>query len=216
MDHEGIQAFLGQLEYPLYFLDYETISPAIPLYDHSRPYQQIPFQFSLHVLDRHDGSLEHIEFLHTEKGDPRPAFMASLIANCGSHGSVVVYNQGFESRINRELAENFPEYKGALDAITGRMVDLLVPFRSRMLYHPAMQGSASLKAVLPAFVDDISYDDLEISDGGTASHQYLCCIKNVIDEEAKDVIYKALKKYCHLDTLAEVRLLEILRKYGQA
>jgi len=210
VDRESIGAFLDQLEYPLYFLDYETISPAIPLYDNSRPYQQIPFQFSLHIQAEKNGPVEHLEFLHTEAGDPRPGFVSELISKCGTRGSVVVYNQAFESRINRELGENFPKHAAVLDAISDRMVDLLVPFRSRMLYHPDMQGSASLKAVLPAFVPDLSYEDLEIQDGGTASNQYLCCAKGIVDEQAKQSIYENLRTYCHQDTMAEVRLLEEL------
>ena len=172
VDKAAINGFLEELVYPLYFLDYETINPAVPLFDNTRPYQQIPFQFSLHVQQRRGGGLKHIEFLHTGQGDPRPDFIKSLIAGCGKSGSVVVYNLSFESRINNELGGDFPEFSGELNGITDRMVDLLVPFRSRAIYHPSMQGSASLKAVLPAFVRDMSYDDMAIGDGGTASMAY--------------------------------------------
>jgi hypothetical protein len=210
VNSEGIREFLEQLEYPLYFLDYETINPAVPLYDNSRPYQQIPFQFSLHIQAEQSGPVEHVEFLHTDAGDPRPDFIAKLIGSCGITGSVVVYNQAFESRINRELGETFPEHAYALSLISERMVDLLVPFRSRMLYHSDMQGSASLKAVLPSFVPDLNYDNLEIGDGGTASSQYLCCAKNTVESDAKVKIYDDLRKYCYQDTLAEVRLIDVL------
>lgn len=214
VDREGIRVFLDQLEYPLYYLDYETITPAVPLYDNSRPYQQIPFQFSLHIQAEQGGPVEHMEFLHTDAGDPRPGFVSELINKCGTRGSIVVYNQAFESRINRELGENFPKDADALGAITGRMVDLLAPFRSRILYHPDMQGSASLKAVLPAFVPDLSYDDLVIGDGGTASNKYLCCAKGVADDDTRHAIYTDLKAYCYQDTLAEVRLLEKLYNFA--
>jgi hypothetical protein len=202
------------LIYPLYFLDYEAIWPAVPLFDKSSPYQQIPFQFSLHIQPQRGGELKHIEFLHTEKGDPRSDFIKSLIAKCGDKGSVVVYNQAYESKINNELGRDFPEYKSDLVKINDRMVDLLVPFRSRYLYHPEMKGSASLKSVLPAFVPDMTYDGLGIQDGETASIRYLSCIKNLVSDTEKGKIFKDLIQYCSQDTLAEVKLLDVLYKNG--
>jgi hypothetical protein len=212
-DKESIRDFLDSLEYPLYYLDYETIMPAIPLFDGTRPYQQIPFQFSLHIQKTKNGSIEHIEFLHTENSDPRPSFIQALIGACGQGGSVVVYNRGFESRINNELGFSFPEFKVSLDGITNRMVDLLVPFRSRYLYHPDMMGSASIKSVLPSFCRDMSYADLEIAEGGTASLKYLYCITGQASTEERDKIFDGLKEYCGQDTLAEVKLIEVLKKY---
>jgi len=209
-DKIKIKSFLSSLVYPLYFLDYETIMPAIPLFDKSSPYQQIPFQFSLHVQKKKGGSLKHIEFLHTESGDPRTGFIKTLVENCGSKGSVVVYNQGFESARNNELGKFMPKYKTALNKINKRMVDLMVPFRSRFLYHPKMEGSASLKSVLPIFTRDSSYENMEISDGGMASTQYLDCIKNKVAQKEKEKIYENLRIYCEQDTLAEVKLLEVL------
>lgn len=210
IDRYGIKAFLELLEYPLYFLDYEAIWPAVPLFDKASPYQQIPFQFSLHIQPEKDGTLTHIEFLHTELSDPRPQFIKALIAKCGDTGSVVVYNQSYESRINSELGRDFPESNSDLEKINARMVDLLVPFRSRYLYHPKMKGSASLKSVLPAFVPEMIYDNLEISDGEMASIRYLSCVKDLISDEEKEKIFSNLKKYCRQDTLAEVKLLEVL------
>jgi len=213
-DKKKIDAFLNDLEYPLYYLDYETIFPVVPLFDQNKPYQQIPFQFSLHIQKEKNEDSEHIEFLHIETGDPRPEFIKALIKACGETGSVVVYNIGFERTRNRELGENFPEYKEALDKISNRMVDLLIPFRSRFLYHPKMKGSASIKKVLPAFVPELNYDDLEIGDGGTASHLYLCCKKNIVSENEKSDIFLNLKKYCYQDTYAEVLLIDTLYKYS--
>ena len=210
----AIMEFLDQLIYPLYFLDYEAIWPAVPLFDKTSPYQQIPFQFSLHIQPQRGGELKHIEFLHTEKGDPRPDFIKSLIAKCGQNGSVVVYNQAYESRINNELGRDFQKYKSDLEKINDRMVDLLVPFRSRYLYHPEMKGSASLKSVLPAFVPDMTYDGLGIQDGEMASIRYLSCIKNLVSDTEKIKIFKDLIKYCSQDTLAEVKLLDVLYRNG--
>jgi hypothetical protein len=213
MDKEEIGGFLNTLIYPLYFLDYETVFPAIPRFDNTRPYQQIPFQYSLHIQEKKDGKLRHVEFLHTDVIDPRPDFIKSLIDNCGDKGSVIVYNQSFESGIYNQLALDFPEYSDRIDNITQRMVDLLVPFRSRWLYHPDMKGSASLKSVLPAFVPELNYDNLAIGDGGTASQSYLCCITGNSSEKERIQIFQDLKDYCYQDTLAEVKLLKVLYEY---
>ena len=210
----AIMEFLDQLIYPLYFLDYEAIWPAVPLFDKSSPYQQIPFQFSLHIQPQRGGELKHFEFLHTDTNDPRPEFIKSLIENCGQNGSAVVYNQAYESRINNELGRDFQKYKSDLEKINDRMVDLLVPFRSRYLYHPEMKGSASLKSVLPAFVPDMTYDGLGIQDGEMASIRYLSCIKNLVSDTEKIKIFKDLIKYCSQDTLSEVKLLDVLYKNG--
>jgi hypothetical protein len=208
----SIKNFLSKLEYPLYYLDYETISPAVPMFDNSSPYQLIPFQFSLHIQEKKGGELEHVDFLHTRNDDPRPDLIEALIENCGEKGSVVVYNQSFEEGINKELGTAFFEHKDSLHNINERMVDLLEPFDKRYLYHPKMKGSASLKSVLPAFVKDLSYDGLEIEDGMTASIKYYKWITGCVPDNAKENIFQNLKKYCELDTLAEVRLIDVLYK----
>ena len=209
-DTDKINQFLETLVYPLYFLDYETIMPAIPLFNGTHPYQQIPFQFSLHIQKVKGGSVTHREFLYSGSGDPRPCLVEKLINDCGDAGSVVVYNRGFEASVNRSLAEAFPDKVRALSGINDRMVDLLVPFRSRAVYHPQMYGSASLKSVLPAFVPDLSYDGISIADGQTASQMYLKTIKDEVLDEERKKIFRDLRKYCAMDTLAEVKLLEIL------
>ena len=213
-DKGSIRNFLDTLVYPLYYLDYETIFPALPLFDNSSPYQQIPFQFSLHIQTKPGGELRHIEFLHTDATDPRPNFVKALIDSCGSKGSVVVYNRSFEASRNRELGIAFPQYKSRLDDINARMVDLLVPFQSRYLYHPRMSGSASIKKVLPAFVPDLSYNDMEISDGDMASRKYLMCLKGMVSAAEKAKIFNDLRQYCEMDTYAEVKLIERLYAIG--
>ncbi|MCK5207465.1 MAG: DUF2779 domain-containing protein [Cyclobacteriaceae bacterium] len=184
--------------------------PAVPMFDNSRPYQQIPFQFSLHIQKKKGGKLEHIKFLHTGNDDPRSDLIKALISSCGDKGSVIVYNKSFEATRNNELARDFPDYVSELQNINDRMVDLKVPFSSRNIYHPDMQGAASLKNVLPAFVLGMSYENLEISEGETASLLYLSCIKGMVAEEEKKKIYENLREYCGQDTLAEVRLIEVL------
>lgn len=209
-DSTAIRHFLDQLKYPLYYLDYETISPAVPLFDQSSPYETIPFQFSLHVQSKRGGDLKHVEFLHTGTGDPRPAFLEALVKACRKRGSVVVYNKPFESGVNNNLALRFPAYADGLSKINARMVDLLVPFSTRHLYHPEMEGSASLKRVLPAFIPDLTYEGLAISNGEIASITYSRWIRGLVPEEEKKQIFEDLREYCKLDTLAEVRLVEVL------
>jgi len=212
VDHANISAFLRKIQYPLCFLDYETVMPAIPLFDGTRPFQQIPFQFSMHVQHSPDAELEHHEYLHKERTDPRRSFAERLIELCGSEGTVLVYNQVFEIARNNELARDLPEYAVAIQAINARVLDLLVPFKSRWLYHPNQNGSASIKAVLPAFTD-LSYDDLEIGHGGEAMRQYGAFMSGELNESLWPDLWNDLTEYCKQDTYAMAVLLDVLREH---
>ncbi len=214
VDEQNIDKFMQRLEYPLYYLDYEAVWPAIPLYDGARPYQQVPFQFSLHIQSSPDGTLEHHEFLHTDGKDPRRAFAKSLIEVCGNLGSVIVYNQSFEEKRNAELARDFPEFAQPLNNINARMVDLLVPFKSRWLYHPDQKGSASIKSVLPAF-SALDYAEMDIGGGEEASRQYKHFVEGKIGDNEIEKLWADLRKYCALDTLAMVELIGVLEGYRQ-
>ncbi len=211
IEPNAVASFLDQLQYPLYFLDYETVMSGIPIIDGTRPYQQIPFQFSCHVQDNPDADLQHHEFLHKETTDPREAFVQSLIATCGDRGSVIVYNRPFEASRNRDLAEDFPEYAAALIAINERMVDLMIPFKNRMVYRPEQQSSYSIKRVLPAFVPELSYKDMAIGDGSAAMEIYLRFAKGNYPADQLDDLWANLSAYCELDTLAMVKLLDVLK-----
>ncbi|MCX6266089.1 MAG: DUF2779 domain-containing protein, partial [Bacteroidetes bacterium] len=120
-NQDALDEFLDELEYPLYFTDFETIRFAIPLYDESRPYQQIPFQYSLHVQQTKDGPVEHYEFLGTPPADPRPEFIQSLLTWLGEFGSIIVWNQAFENTRLREIARDFPEYAARIDSLFERV-----------------------------------------------------------------------------------------------
>ena len=210
-----ISNFLKQLEYPLYFLDFETYNTPIPLYGGLRPYQQIPFQFSLHVLN--DSETSHFSFLASGDKDPRMDFLLSLKKVIGGKGSVVVYNAAFEKRILNELCSAFPEQKEWIYSVLSRVVDLLVPFRSFFYYHPKQKGSASIKSVLPALTGR-TYDDLEIAGGETASLQYLYITHGSSDgkmasESEIKKIREDLEKYCCLDTEGMVGILGELEKF---
>lgn len=204
-----IKSFLAKLRYPLRFLDYETLMPAIPLFDGTRPFQQIPFQFSVHTQGCPGGELVHQEYLHKQRTDPRPELARNLVDACGQDGTVIVYNQAFEMARNNELAQEFPQYAAALTAINDRMIDLLVPFRSRWAYHPKQNGSASIKAVLPAFTD-LTYEGMEIDNGGEASLQYLMFMHGKLSTEDSKKLWKDLDAYCGQDTYAMKVLLDVL------
>ena len=201
---------LQQLYYPVHFLDFETFSPPLPLYAGTRPYQVIPFQWSDHILER-DGNLRHEEFLYEEAADPREAFATSLLNVLGSEGSIVVYSS-FEATRIRELAKAFPMMANDLLILTeGRIVDLLKLVR-KYCYHPEFHGSFSIKSVLPALVPGMSYDDLEINDGGMAPIAYVEMIKSDTLSERRDFLKRSLLAYCSRDTEAEVQLFKKLQR----
>ncbi|MFC1988967.1 DUF2779 domain-containing protein [Chloroflexota bacterium] len=199
IDREAIHGFLSSLEYPLYYLDFETIGPAVPLFDGIRPYQNIPFQFSLHVVKDEFSQPEHFSFLAGGTNDPRPTLLAELKKAIGNEGSIIAYNKGFEEGILRDLAPAFPEYSDWIEQVCSRLVDLLVPFRNFDYYNPAQKGSASLKAVLPA-ITGRGYEDLDISDGQVASVTFLAATYGDMPEAERTQIMENLEKYCGRDT----------------
>ena len=198
---------LGEISFPAGFLDFETLIPAVPMYVGTRPYQAIPFQWSLHVRDS-DGELRHNSFLDDGPGDPRERFITSLLEAIPSHGTIVVYS-GYEERIMKELAREFPRYETPLLALCDRAVDLLRLIRSSY-YHPQFHGSFSIKSVLPALVLDLAYDDLEIPEGLAATAAYSQLIAGDVPQSEKAKIRKSLLAYCNRDTEAMVRIYEAL------
>jgi len=204
-DHAGAAAELAQYSLPAYFLDFETIQLAVPIWKGTRPYQQIPFQFSRHGLSP-TGVLDHSEFLDLSGDDPSALFAEALVAACGQVGPVFVYNAAFEATRVTELADRFPQLKCRLLAINERIVDLL-PITRRFYYHPSQRGSWSLKRVLPTIATDLCYDRLDgVQDGGMAMTAYLEAIHPQIMSARKDEIRRQLLNYCGLDTYALVRL----------
>ena len=212
IDKKKLSEFVSDLKYPLYFLDYETFQLPIPIFQRARPYQQIPFQFSLHIQEKPDQELSHFEFLHQEKSDPRKDFIQSLVNNCGDNGSIIVYYEPFEKSRNKELARDFPEYSKPLLNLNERIIDLMVPFKKKYIYSPKQESSNSIKKVLPAFTD-LSYQNLEIKSGGDAMDIYADFIKGKINLDQK--LTKNLLEYCKLDTYAMVELLQTIVKFSQ-
>ena len=198
------QALAGH-KLPGFFLDFETIQFGVPIWQGTRPYQQMPFQFSVHRLGR-TGRVAHQAFLDLTGGNPSLPFAQALLAACGERGPVFVYNAAFEQTRIRELAERHPRLAPALHAINDRIVDLL-PVARQHYYHPSQQGSWSIKAVLPALCPDLRYDNLDgVQDGGAAQQAYLEAIAPATSAARKAELERQLLAYCRLDTWAMVRL----------
>lgn len=214
INRQGIQGFLNTLEYPLYFLDFETFMTAIPMYDNVRPYQSIPFQYSLHVLKAASAKPEHYSFLADGKKDPRPELLKLLKKLLGNSGSIIAYNAGFEKGKLADASATFIEYKDWFESIQKRIIDLLSPFRSFDYYHPDQNGTASIKAVLPTLTGK-SYKGMEIADGGTASNEYLRVTFGDVDTLDRQHVRNQLEEYCGLDTMAMVWIVEKLSELIQ-
>jgi hypothetical protein len=210
VNREAVREFLDSLWYPLYFLDFETFMSPVPLFDGTSPYQQIPYQYSIHVLEREGAELRHHEFIAEPNVDPREELAERLVAVIPDDACVIAYNSSFEARVLNELAEWLPRHGNRIERVVPNMRDLMAPFRRRDVYHWQMKGSHSQKAVLPALVPDLTYDGLEVMDGGMAMQAYftMCGAK---DPSEVQRIRASLLEYCKLDTLGMVRILEKLK-----
>ena len=213
IDQEGIKEFLDTLTYPIYHLDFETYQTAIPEYDGMKPYEQIPFQYSLHI-ETEDGSLEHREYLAEPGTNPRRKLAEQLVNDIPDDVCVLAYNMGFEKRVIKALAESYDDLSAHLLKMRANIKDLMIPFQKHHYYTEAMKGSYSIKYVLPAlFPDDpsLDYHNLdEIHHGGEASAAFVN-MRNMTPGEIQKT-RENLLKYCGLDTFAMVKVLEKLRE----
>jgi CRISPR/Cas system-associated exonuclease Cas4 (RecB family) len=210
VNKQAISKFLGQLRYPVSYLDFETLGTAIPLFDGVRPYQQVPFQFSLHIVRAPGAMPEHIMFLAEGRHDPRPEFMLRLRDAIGCQGSVVAFNASFELGRLRECCEAMPNFSAWLKSVEGRVVDLLEPFRSFDLYDPIQGGGASMKAVLPALTGK-GYEGLAIQEGGMASREFLRVTFGDVAAEERKRVRQELEAYCGQDTEGMIWITDGLR-----
>jgi CRISPR/Cas system-associated exonuclease Cas4 (RecB family) len=217
INKDEISKFIRKLGYPLYFFDFETFSTAIPLYDGVKPYQRIPFQYSIHMIDSIDSKPVHYDFLAEGDSDPREKLLSNLKRHLGEKGSIIVYYELFEKGVLREQAETFPKYRKWVNSILPRIVDLYKPFGDFHYYSSSQKGSASVKSVLPA-ITDLSYKGMEIAEGLAASVYFLyICGKYDAGEgrptrEEVDRIRKSLIKYCRMDTGGMIHILKALIK----
>jgi len=211
IDAGVIENFLEQITEPAYYLDFETFQHAVPRFDGQRPYEHIPFQYSLHI--EQIGQLTHKEYLADEMNDPRRGVAEKLIEVLKGEGTIIAFNMGFEKRVITGLSKQFPDLANELNALNSRFIDLVVPFRQGGYYDEKMNGSFSIKAILPAlFPDDpeLSYKNLSIQDGNAASGIFANLYKNTDEEEVKR-IREGLLAYCKLDTLAMVKIVHFLK-----
>jgi len=213
IDRAGIREFLSTITYPLYFLDFETFNPGIPPFEDTWPYMQIPFQYSLHYQESEGGKLKHKEFLAQEGSDPRPELAKRLAKDIPKDVCVLAYNMSFEKRVIRELVEQFPDLETHLMNIHDNIKDLIVPFRKGYWYKKEMSGTFSIKSVLPALIPEMSYENLEIGDGGQASSTY-ATLHLIKDKAERNITRDNLLEYCKMDTLAMVKILNYLEHNG--
>jgi len=199
-----LKALLERVQYPVHHVDFETYMTAIPRYAQTRPYQVIPTQWSNHI-ETQDGHIRHEEYLCCDPIDPRLTFIQTLLDSVGPEGSICVYSP-YERAVLEGLATAFPRFERDLRLVIGRLWDLLPVIREQY-YHPAFQGSFSIKSVLPAVVPNLTYDELEIQEGGMAAQAYVRMVFDETDWVEKLRLREALLRYCAHDTRAlfEVR-----------
>jgi len=202
-----IQKKLDKLVYPLYFIDYETFNPAIPIYDGYKPYTQITFQYSLHVMRNKDSKeLEHYEYIDTSQEDPAPNLIKSLQEVIGNEGSIISWNDTFEKSRNKEMGEIYPEGNKFCENMNERMFDLMKIFQNQEYAVPEFKGSYSIKKVLPVLIPSLSYKGMDIGEGATAMIAWKEMVYEDLKKEKKEKIKQDLLKYCELDTLAMVEI----------
>ena len=209
---DKVREFIDTLWYPLCHLDFESFNTAIPKFDGIRPYQQVPFQYSIHLQQSAGAAPQHFEYLAQPGFDPRRELIEQLLAVIPEDACVLTYNQAFEKSVLKELAALFPDLAEAINLRLANVRDLMQPFRRRDVYRWQMRGSYSIKQVLPAMVPELSYAELEIADGMAAMQAYqdMCAVDDPVELEK---LRKAMLQYCALDTLAMVRILEELHRH---
>lgn len=212
IDREGIRGELDALQFPLYFLDYETFPAAIPRFDGYFPYQQIPFQYSLHILHKDGGELEHREFLYMGTEDPAQYLVKQLQEDIGPTGSVIVWNKVFERGRNEEMGKLIPEARAFMDSMNSRLYDLMDVFKKQYYVHKDFKGSTSIKKVLPVLAPELSYKTLGIQEGATATESWNKVVTGKAGPEEAERIRADLLKYCGLDSYAMYAIYKALRE----
>jgi hypothetical protein len=209
-DREALGAWLDGLAYPLHCFDFETAAWTVPQLDGTHPYQAVPFQFSLHVIERAGGPVRHEEYLAEDPVDPRPALIEAL-RGIGPIGDILAYHASYEQRILRELARNFPEHEHFLLGLVERFKDLESPFLQFWHHHPDQHGRTSIKYVLPALTG-VTYNGMLISDGNQAQREFVRVVFGDVDEDEKQTVLDGLRDYCRQDTQALVDILGVLAR----
>ncbi len=205
LNNTKLNEFLDSFVYPIYFLDYETYPLAVPIYNNYKIYQQMVFQYSLHIVNV-DGTVEHKEYLETEQSDPSKILINKLTVDIGTTGSVVSWNKTFEMGRNDDMARLYPDKAEFLKSVNSRMVDLADFINKEMYIHPDFLGSWSIKNVLPVMVPELSYKKLRVNKGDQAMLTWWEMVNSNDKKSSKDLL-----EYCKLDTLAMVKIWERLK-----
>ena len=214
IDSGNLNKFLKTLSYPLYFLDFETYQMPIPLYDNVHPFEQVPFQYSLHYLEKENGELKHIEFLAKSGTDPRRELAEHLVKDIPLNVCTLAYNMKFEKSVIKRLANLYPDLKNHLMNIHDNIKDLIIPFEKRYYYSKNMHGSSSIKHVLPSlFPDnpDLDYHNLALIQNGTDAMNSFRSLENMTPEE-QAYTRERLLRYCELDTYAMVKIYKRIKE----
>ena len=212
IEREKIAERMDAWEYPLHFLDYETFAYAIPQFDGIRPFQQMCFQYSLHTIDKLGDEPIHAQFLSHGQDDPPRALAASLKSAMASGiGTVLVWYEAFEKTRNSEMAIMFPEYAEFFEEVNAKTYDLMKIFSDNLYIDPEFKGRSSIKKVLPVLVPELSYKDLDIGDGMTATIKWFHAAKRGLPENERETIFADLEKYCFRDTIAMVEIVNRLK-----
>jgi len=210
-DRDRLMQWIEDLKYPLYYFDFEAWNPCIPPFDQTQPYMQIPFQYSVHIQMEPGAEPIHREFLADPEGDPRPELIERMIEDLGEAGSILVHHAEFETKRIRELADYSPSHRQKLAKLVDRISDTEVPFKENWYLHPGLVGRSSIKVVLPTLAPEMTYEDMEIGEGQTASLAFGDMADGRVVGESMRAIREALLDYCRLDTQAMVTIVEKLR-----
>ncbi|MBF0556897.1 MAG: DUF2779 domain-containing protein, partial [Nitrospirae bacterium] len=205
---DNLKSFLKTLWYPICFLDFETFMGPIPLHNGIKPYQQVPFQYSIDVLENKDSALKHYDYLAYAGIDCRQELIERLILEISENACVIVYNRTFETMVLNNCIGWFPQYKDKIENIISNIKDLMLPFKNKDVYFHKFNGSYSIKCVLPVLVPELSYEGLDINNGGMAMFSFFKMAET--DSETVEIIRRSLIEYCRMDTIAMVRLFEKL------
>jgi CRISPR/Cas system-associated exonuclease Cas4 (RecB family) len=212
VQHDQLAKWVDKLEYPIRYFDFETWNPCIPPFDKTRPYMQIPFQYSVHIQDEPGTEPSHRDFLADTPGDPRPALIERMLEDLGESGSIIVHHAEFETKRIRELATYSPPHAPDLLRLLDRIEDTEIPFKENWYLHPGLMGRSSIKVVLPTLVPELSYAEMEIAEGQSASLLFGDIYDGKLEGETLKTARQNLRDYCRLDTLAMVRIVDRLRE----
>jgi hypothetical protein len=209
---DEIKTFVDTISHPISFLDYETFAAAIPRFPGYNPYNQIPFQFSLHVAHDEKKEPDHREFIFTENKYPDEEFIQAMKKHIPDSGSIVVWSKTFEMGRNKDLAKRNPPHKEFLENVNKRIVDLMDVFTNQHFIHPGFKGKTSIKNILPVLAPELSYKALDIKEGATASNTWDKIVKGELDKGEAIEKIESLKIYCKLDTYAMYVIWKYLRE----